>query len=264
MPSAQATFWMLTIPHYAFTPYVPPNCSWIRGQLECGEGGFLHWQVVVAFGRSVRKATVVQTFGPYHCEPTKSEKANDYVWKDDTAIVGTRFELGKKPICVNSKPDWESIWASAQSGKLLDIPPSIRIRCYNALQRIAGDFATPTAMERECRVYWGKTGTGKSRTAWTEAGMETYCKDPRSKFWCGYLGERNVILDEFRGGIDVSHMLRWMDRYPCIVEVKGGSRPLKAEKIWITSNIHPRDWYPDLDQETVSALLRRLNIIEFH
>jgi len=58
-------------------------------------------------------------------------------------------------------------------------------------------------------------------------------------------------------------MLRWLDRYPVLVEVKGSSTSLVATKVWITSNIHPRDWYPDLDEETKAALMRRLNITEF-
>lgn len=125
-------------------------------------------------------------------------------------------------------------------------------------------------MVREVYVFWGPTATGKSRRAWEEGGLEAYPKDPRSKFWDGYGGQSNVILDEFRGGkgllmlgIDIAHLLRWTDRYPCRVEVKGSSRPLLATKIWITSNLSPEMWYPELDYSTQQALLRRLNITEF-
>lgn len=106
-------------------------------------------------------------------------------------------------------------------------------------------------------------GTGKSRRAWEEAGLEAYSKDPRSKFWDGYQGEKNVIVDEFRGGIDISHILRWTDRYPVRVEIKGASRPLEAERLWFTSNVDPRMWYPELDQATIDALIRRINIVHF-
>jgi hypothetical protein len=118
-------------------------------------------------------------------------------------------------------------------------------------------------MEREVKCYWGSTGTGKSRRAWSEATFEAYPKDPRSKFWDGYRGEENVVVDEFRGGIDISHILRWTDRYPVLVEVKGSTTVLKAKNIYFTSNIHPRDWYPDLDEETKNALLRRMDIVHF-
>lgn len=137
-------------------------------------------------------------------------------------------------------------------------------RYYNSLCRIASDNAKPLAVERTCYVFWGKTGTGKSLRAWTEAGQDSYGKDPRTKWWCGYKGERTVVLDEFRGDIDVSHILRWLDRYPVTVEVKGGSRPLAADRIWITSNLDPRKWYPEIDQDTLDALLRRLNITHFN
>jgi len=113
-------------------------------------------------------------------------------------------------------------------------------------------------------VFWGRTGTGKSHRAWDQAGAQAYVKDPRTKWWCGYRGQENVIIDEFRGVIDISHLLRWLDRYPVLVEVKGGSRPLCARKFWITSNLDPREWYPGLDADTLAALLRRLNITHFN
>jgi len=112
-------------------------------------------------------------------------------------------------------------------------------------------------------VFWGRSGSGKSRRAWEEAGLDAYPKDPRTKFWCGYRGQVNVVIDEFRGGIDIGHLLRWLDRYPVIVEIKGSSTVLSAERIWITSNIPPESWYPDVDAETMVALKRRLKVIHF-
>lgn len=73
-----------------------------------------------------------------------------------------------------------------------------------------------------------------------------------------------MVIDEFRGGIDIAHLLRWLDRYPVIVEVKGSSVVLKAKKIWITSNLNPEQWYEGLDQATTQALLRRLNVTHLY
>jgi len=121
----------------------------------------------------------------------------------------------------------------------------------------------PVGIEKRVDVFWGRTGTGKSKRAWEEGTTQAFPKDPRTKFWDGYRGQCHVVIDEFRGDIDISHLLRWLDRYPVIVEVKGGSVILRAERIWITSNLDPRKWYPTLDPETLQALLRRLNITEF-
>lgn len=118
-------------------------------------------------------------------------------------------------------------------------------------------------MEREVVVYWGVTGSGKSHRAWQEAGLDAYPKTPTTKFWDGYQGQKHVVIDEFRGAVDISHVLRWFDKYPVIAEVKCSSVVIKAEKIWITSNLHPKDWYPNLDEETKQALLRRLKITHF-
>lgn len=126
------------------------------------------------------------------------------------------------------------------------------------------DYMEPVAEERVVCVFWGTTGTGKSRRAWSEAGMGAYPKAPTTKFWDGYRGQENVVIDEFRGSIEISHLLRWFDRYPVCVETKGGGTVLRAKSIWITSNLDPRSWYPQLDEETLNALLRRLNITHFY
>jgi len=265
MPSPQGKIWMLTIPMADWHPEsLPDNVVYLRGQgEEGGTTGYRHWQMLAVFERSVRLSAVKSAFcNSAHCELTRSSRADDYVWKDDTAIIGTRFELGEKPLKRNSKKDWQKIWDLAVAGSILEIDPGIRLQHYRNLCQISADFAQPLAIERKVIVFHGPTGTGKSRRAWEEAGWEAYPKDPRTKFWCSYRGEKHVVIDEFRGGIDIAHLLRWCDRYPVIVEVKGYSAALRCEKIWITSNLHPTKWYPELDLATVDALLRRLEIIE--
>lgn len=136
------------------------------------------------------------------------------------------------------------------------------MRHYGSLRRIGADYVEPVAIERRVRVFWGLTGVGKSRRAWHEAGLQAYPKDPLTKFWDGYRAHERVVIDEFRGTISIGHVLRWFDRYPTIVEVKGSATVLLATDIWITSNLHPEHWYPELDRSTKDALLRRLEITE--
>jgi len=262
-PTRQARYWMLTIPAHEFTPYLPDVCSLVRGQLERSESGFLHWQLLVAFKTKQSLAGVRRVFGSFHAEPTRSSAAVDYVWKDETYVNGTRFELGKLPFQRNNPDHWSEIWELAKSGRIEAIDPQVRICHYRTLRAICSDYAQPIGMVRSCHVYWGRSGSGKSRLAWESAGMQAYAKDPLSKFWCGYAGQEAVVCDEFRGGISISHLLRWTDRYPVNVEIKGASVPLSATRMFFTSNIHPRRWYPDLDNETLDALMRRLIITEF-
>jgi len=262
----QGVYWILTIPHEHFTPYLPTNAAYCKGQLELGDGetNYLHWQLIVIFKKKISLRTVRSIFGNFHAELTKSEAAEDYVWKEETRVQGTQFELGTRPFRRNVAKDWDEVWAATKAGRIDDVPADIRIRCYNTLRKIESDYAEPIAQERTCKVFWGETETGKSRRAWEEAGITAYPKDPRTKFWCGYRGQGNVVIDEFRGDIDVGHLLRWLDRYPTIVENKGSSKCLNATKYWITSNLHPDLWYPQLDEATRAALKRRLQITQFH
>lgn len=264
MERRQGVYWLLTIPFNCFTPWLPPGISYIKGQLERGEGGYLHWQLLIVCTRKASLAGLKRGFGPEaHCELSRSSASDEYVWKEDTRVPGTQFELGDKPHRRNSKEDWQRVWELAKTGDFEQIEASLRVQHYRTFRTIRSDYAKPVGMERTCFVFWGTTGTGKSRRAWDEAGMEGYPKDPRTKWWDGYAGHKHVVIDEFRGAIDVAHMLRWLDRYPVLVEVKGASVPLVATTIWITSNLDPRLWYPDIDEETKQALLRRLNITHF-
>lgn len=263
--SSKAAFWILTIPAENWTPtgVLHDSILYIRGQKEIGEKGFVHWQVVAHFKTQVRFAHVKKIFPPQtHIEPTRSSAANEYVWKEDSAVEDTKFEFGRKPMNRNCKKDWEAIYESAAAGQFDDIPADVKVHCYNNLSKIRIDNVKPSSMEREVVVYWGKTGVGKSRRAWDEAGWDAYPKSPTTKFWMGYQNQPHVVIDEFRGQLDIAHVLTWFDRYPVIVESKGGGFPLKATKLWITSNLHPINWYPNLDTDTLDAFLRRLTIIE--
>jgi len=260
--NGQYRWWIATLKRDEGPPELSELVDYIKGQLECGASGFEHYQFVFHTRRKSRMATLKSLWPNAHLEPTRSAAALEYVWKDDTRI-GEPFELGTRPLRRNSQADWEAIWDSATRGDMEHIPADVRIRCYNAISRIATDYVKPVALERSAVVYWGRTGTGKSRSAWSEAGLDAYPKDPRTKWWDGYCGECNVVIDEFRGAIDIVHLLRWLDRYPVRVERKGGAVVLRATKIWFTSNIHPDFWYPEIDQLTRDALKRRLEIKEF-
>ena len=258
----QGRYWLLTIPHHHFVPYLPSGVQWIKGQLERGEGGYLHWQIICSFANKVRPGRLREVFGQVHHELSRSEAADAYVHKDDTSVPNTRFELGSKKLKRNSATDWIKIKALAKEGSLDEIEPDIMVRHYSALTRIHKDYAVPRQRgPQQVCVLWGVTGSGKSHRAFAEAGEDCYIKSPLTKWWDGYHGQENIVVDEFRGQIDISHLLRWLDKYPCMVETKGSAIPLKTQKWWFTSNVDPRQWYEEKDEETKKALLRRFTTI---
>jgi len=257
-------WWIGTVPFNDWTANIPAWVGYARGQAEIGDSGYKHIQLVVWTPQPSRLSRLKTWIATAHWEPTKSDAAIAYVWKESTRVDGSQFELGSFPRQRNSKHDWAEIKSLAISGKFDDIPPDVYIRHYSTLKRIALDHLQPAAVERTAELFVGPTGTGKSRRAWDEAGLDAYIKNPNTKWWDGYKGQTNVVIDEFRGRIDPSYLLTWLDRYPVQVETKGGGQPLMATRFWICSNIQIKDWYPDVGIETIQALERRIKVIQFY
>lgn len=209
----QGKYWLCTLHDAENKHYLDkqPNSYWsskniiyAKGQYEKGEEtGAKHWQFVICFKNKVRRRTVVAAIGHgVHVELSNSPAANEYVHKDETSL-GCRFEYGSLPKRTSSKADWEDIWKSAKEGQIEKLPANIRVLHYTSIRRIAMDHMKPEACEKECQVYFGPTGLGKSRLAWQEAGFDAYPKAPTTKFWDGYQGQENVVIDEFFGQIEV-------------------------------------------------------------
>lgn len=98
----QAKYWLLTIPvdDWSVPESLPPTIAWLRGQQEIGEEtGYHHWQLFVAFKQRQRRSGVKSHFTrTTSARPSNSDAAEAYVHKEDTAVAGTRFELGAKVI----------------------------------------------------------------------------------------------------------------------------------------------------------------------
>jgi len=114
---------------------------------------------------------------------------------------------------------------------------------------------------------WGLPGAGKSRRA-HQLYPTAYIKDPRTKWWNGYMCETDVIIDDFGPmGIDINHLLRWFDRYKCNIETKGGMIPLYACNFIVTSNFEPAECFKDKDgvnHPQMDALYRRITVEEIN
>ena len=276
--AACGRWWILTISIAAYPdwqPNLPDGVVYAKGQQEEGAGGFHHWQLVVCFQSNQRRAAVVRAFPGAHAELTRSQAAVAYVWKDDTAVGGTRFELGSLPFKRNSKVDWARQLELVKEGKLEEVDPGVMIRNYASITRIAAANYVPVVREMPVvKVYWGRTGAGKSYTALREAQgdkpdlRDVYFKSGTNKWWDGYRGQTNVVVEEFDGFIHITHLLKWFDRIPCGVEIKGGTVPLRAIKFWVTSNVAPEDWWGRVDgkgptDEQMAALRRRIQVTHF-
>lgn len=112
--------------------------------------------------------------------------------------------------------------------------------------------------------FWGPTGTGKTRAVYDEC-KEPYIWQLDDHNWQdNYTNQEYVIIDDFRGQIPYSQLLRMLDRYPYTVSRRGRApQPFLAKKIWITSSRKPEDCYSNLSRDdSIAQLLRRITQIK--
>lgn len=67
----------------------------------------------------------------------------------------------------------------------------------------------------------------------------------RSQWWDGYEGQPVVVLDDYYAWLPWDTLLRICDRYPLLVETKGGQANFVPKTVIITSNTMPHMWYKE-------------------
>lgn len=242
---------------------------------EVGESGTPHLQGYCSLKKRYRLLQLKNLLSSRgHYEVAKGTGANNRVY----CSKGGSFEEGgtcpggtdvkkKRKDRDELAGEWRAAMDTGRLGlaKFADDNPGVYWWSRHTLLRNSLGHATASARPN-IRVRWvyGTPGTGKSRYAHEEM-PEAYIKEPRTKWWNGYLLEKDVIIDDFGpGGIDLNHLLRWFDRYKCYVEVKGDMCPLYADNFIVTSNFHPESVYckDGVQHPQIGALMRRLELIE--
>lgn len=167
-----------------------------------------------------------------------------------------------------NKERWDNIRALAIKGAFDNIESDVFIRCYGTLRAIHKDYQCPPddlpplTQHQVGWWYYGVSGAGKTYSAIKDY-PQPYRKISNNKWWDGYQGENNVLIDD----LDKSHhymgyhLKIWADRYAFIAEVKGGSRYIRPKNIVVTSNYRPQDIWEDIG--TLDPILRRFKIKEF-
>jgi len=276
----QYKYWVWTL-NNPTEEHVPPNVwpdvEYTVWQHERGEDGTEHIQGYVCFTVQKRLKWIKENCDERaHWESRQGthEQAKAYCMKEDTRIGGP-WEHGdesKIPRKKGERTDLKRVFDLLSTGsKEVDIMTNpdlfpVWARYYRAIER----FELMSEHKRNwitfTTVYWGTSGCGKTRRAHYEASLkddgtvgEPYyvLRKPAGQavYWDGYKGEKNIIIDEFYGWIPRTAMQTICDRYPAIIDTKGGARNFLAKKIWITSNEPPEQWWSRVG---LGAMTRRL------
>ena len=187
------------------------------------------------------------------------EQAIKYCKKD-----GNWWEKGEKKPGQGYRTDLEEVAADVQGGKSLqeiaEEHPVQWIKYNRGITSLRNTEKRAKWRDVEVVVYWGETGTGKTREAMKEESIYKLNQNSNGTLWFdGYDGEKTLLLDDFYGWIKWGELLTLLDGYEYRCQVKGGHVWANWTKVIITSNKHPEKWYDRTDKE---ALWRRIKSIE--
>ncbi len=96
----------------------------------------------------------------------------------------------------------------------------------------------------------GPTGSGKTSfcTDMYPSDKDLYVVPDKKSgltYWDGYDQHHAILIDEMGGDrFAYRFLLRLLDRYSMTAPVHGGQIPFTSKVIFMTSNTHPKDWYP--------------------
>lgn len=268
---------MPTAKHYCFTLNNPTvadcdriealgtnlsdGCVYLIVGLECGDSGTEHLQGFVSWDKRRTMQWVKRRISTrVHLEVARGtpKQAADYCKKD-----GKWEDWGTLPAGQGSRTDLAQVVGLIQSGKSMRevarISASAVVRYGGGLQRLQQLHRPERESPPQIWVFWGKTGTGKTRRVWEFVDTQELWVHPGDKWFDGYDGHKAVLFDDFDGSwFKLVYFLRLLDRYPMSVPVKGAYAWWCPTSIYITSNLEPKEWYKNATEEHQAALRRRL------
>ncbi len=247
------------------------STRYIVFQLEEGDGGTEHYQGWVVWRVPIRIPQCRQRLGGRaHVEIQRGsdDQAYEYATKQPTRLDGP-WESGVRPRGPGTRSDLNNIQQLLADGVGLRTVAEdyfgSYVRYSTGIARARMLLAPRRRDPPRVDVFWGPTGTGKTRRAMAES-VDPYVVTPPTGnghvcWWDGYDLHSEVIIDEFYGWLPWSLLLRLLDRYPVRVRTQGGTVEFTAKRIWITSNVDPREWYRESRFISFGTLRRRISEI---
>ena len=237
--------------------------------LEVGESGTPHIQgairlehrisfkalskKLIGFHLELMKGTPIQAFS--YCLKGTSETKEGWTY-DITGPNYNGWHYGKFPVSQGKRTDNERMKECSNMREAVQVAKNYQniqfFKCFLEFSE------SPRKWKTEVYWYWGETGTGKSWLA-RKLAPNAYIKSTPNKWWNGYDGHEDVILNDYRHSWFIfSELLNLLDEYEHQVETKGGMRQFKPKRIFITTPERPVNTWFDHTGEDIKQLLRRL------
>lgn len=260
----------------AFGPYAECTCDpakpWpaaeytyiVYGKERCPSTQRIHYQGYLEYGKPITRASILRqccvsvgvSFTLDYRKGTQKQ-AVDYCRKDgEVTEFGNAAASGGVS---GHRSDLVAVKDGLLGGSTIADVSTSHFALYCQYRRSFEAFKDLHAVSRswptKVTVLWGDTGTGKTATA-IAAGAKPISID-KSGFFHGQLSDI-MLIDEFEPTMaSRSLFLQLTDRYPMMVNIKGGSANWAPRELYLTSNHDPRAWYTEDGGEQDPAVRRR-------
>lgn len=243
-----------------------------------------HLQGVICFDNPRTLTGVKKILPRAHLEVMRGsfEQAYAYAVKQETRVAGP-WEAGT-PLRQGRRTDIEDVVEEIIEGNLtledcyLEYPAQIakypryfeRIAAIRLKRQARAKYEEIITGEivKKVTVLYGDPGSGKTSAVYKKHRMEdiytlTFGDGSSGSLWFDdYCGEKVLLLDDFYGQIRFATLLRILDIYPLRMQTKGGYTHVNFDKIYITSNSPPKEWYPNVEDDKKEALYRRIKKVK--
>lgn len=241
-------------------------------QEKCPSTGKLHLQGYLELTKPMRMSAVKKLLDcpSVHLEVRKGtqEQAIAYCKKTESRVAGP-WEFGE-PGRQGKRVDLECL-QSLSFMKLSDWVienPVIALKYPNGVKLIkqSYDLKQNSTKQRDIdvNVLIGPSGCGKTKFVFDNHNADDVYQlntNTNGTLWFdGYEGQKVLVIDDFKGWIKYTELLKILDRYPYRCQLKGSYCYAAWTTIYITSNHVINEWY-DFDENRnlhKPALLRRI------
>lgn len=251
--------WVFTLNNPRFPEEEPrawlTDCQYCIWQLERGENGTEHIQGYCIFTNKQSLAAMKRRNGRAHWERRRGNhaEAKAYCSKEESRVRSGE-EWGDEPRGQGHRSDLDQVREKISSGvsakDIADEHFGSWCRYHKAFELYRSLLIPDRDFHTQAIVYWGEPGVGKTRLVGdTVDSSDVYwLAKPNGQrcFWDGYIGQKDVVIDEFFGWLPRDFVCRMLDRRPFRVETKGGSVNFAARRVFITSNSSPNSWWPQV------------------
>lgn len=235
------------------------NCSYGLCCREIGDGGTKHIHIWLHYKNARNFSSIKKKFKRANIQEGKGtdqdqsylKKDGDYLEHGEMEKQGKRNDIHKVKELIKN------------GGSMSDV-----IEESNSYQAIRGaellfKYIEPKRPIKPIEVIWyfGTAGAGKTKKVF-DTEVEVF-RPTSYKWWEGYDNHKCVLVDDWRPSwCSFDNLLKLTDIYPFRIQTKGGSRQVQYEKIYFTSHLPPRDYFPCIEDDEYKQLERRITVIE--